>query len=123
MSHHRHYEENGVQTIENSDKNEHPFFKGNDLLYLSLVIPLLSEQGRQLISFLVNFGNPNPIRNFPDPLSLLKQMPSKLENNNVKDLLLTIVSLMSNPENKSGFNPSLLSSLLANMAAKKEESQ
>ncbi|MGE5582830.1 MAG: hypothetical protein ACM3X9_09880 [Bacillota bacterium] len=123
MSHHRHYEENGVQTIENSDKNEHPFFKGNDLLYLSLVIPLLSEQGRQLISFLVNFGNPNPIRNFPDPLSLLKQMPSKLENNNVKDLLLTIVSLMSNPENKSGFNPSMLSSLLANMAAKKEESQ
>lgn len=123
MSHHRHYEENGVQTIENSDKNEHPFFKGNDLLYLSLVIPLLSEQGRQLISFLVNFGNPNPIRNFPDPFSLLKQMPSKLENNNVKDLLLTIVSLMSNPENKSGFNPSLLSSLLANMAAKKEESQ
>ena len=122
MGHHHRREENGIQPSEISDKSEHPFFSEKDLIYLPLILPLLSEQGRKLIAFFIDFGNPNLTNNLPDPSNLLKQLGPKLENGNFKELLPMFLAFLSNPENKKILNPSLLSSLIANFSPKREES-
>jgi hypothetical protein len=119
--HHRAEVVNEPQTVENFDKSVHPFLHSNDLTFLSIILPLLSEPGKQLLSFFINFGNPKPVNNIGDPLSLLKQIAPKIENSGFQEILPTLMTLLSNQDNKSALNPALLSSLLANMGTKKEE--
>jgi hypothetical protein len=122
MSHHHRAEVlNEPQTVENFENSDHPFFKANDLTLLSIILPLLSEPGKQLISFFINFGNPKPVNSVVDPLSLLKQIAPKIENSGFQEILPTLMTFLSNPDNKSALNPALLSSLLSNMSPKKEE--
>ena len=122
MSHHHRAEViNEPQTVENFDNSDHPFLKANDLTLLSIILPLLSEPGKQLIAFFINFGNSKPVDNIVDPLSLLKQIAPKIENSGFQEILPALMTLLSSQDNKTALNPALLSSLLANMGTKKEE--
>jgi hypothetical protein len=119
--HHREAAINEPQTDEPVSNSDHPFLETNDLTLLSIILPLLSEPGKQLISFFINFGNTKPINSIGDPLSLLKQLAPKLENSGIKEILPTLMTLLSNQDSKSALNPALLSSMLSTIGNKKEE--
>ncbi len=118
--HHREEPRNEAQiSIENRGTETHPFFESKDLTYLSLILPLLSDQGKHFISFFLKFGNPNQVANV-DPVSILKQLSPKLENSPLLEFLPAILNLMSNQENKSKLNPATISSILTNLNPAKE---
>lgn len=119
--HHREETISTAQSIDTENISDHPFLATNDLTYLSIVLPLLSEPGKQLISFFINFGKSKPIDSISDPINLLKQLAPKIENNALKEILPSLLTLLSNPENKATLNPAVLSSMLANIGGKKED--
>ena len=115
--HHREEAINTPQPIDTGTGSEHPFLKANDLTCLSLVLPLLSDSGKQLISFFMNFGNNKPVNSVSDPMVLLKQLAPKLDNTALKDILPSLLTLLINNNNKDSktpFNPGVLSSLFPN---------
>lgn len=119
-----HHREEPISTppiVDMENIDNHPFFATNDITYLSIVLPLLSEPAKQLISFFISFGNSKPVDTVNDPINLLKQLAPKLENNSLKEILPSILSLISNPENKTTLNPTVLASMLSNISAKNEE--
>jgi hypothetical protein len=120
MGHH-HHEEQATQIFDTENISNHPFFTASDITYLSIVLPMLSESAKQLISFFIGFGNSKPVDNISDPINLLKQLAPKIDNNALKEILPSILTLLANPENKAALNPTVLSSMLANLGAKKEE--
>jgi hypothetical protein len=119
--HHREEVINEPQNSDSWNKNGHPFLGTNDLAYLSIVLPLLSEPGKQLISFFINFGNAKPVSSINDPINLIKQLAPKIDNNALKEMLPTILTMLSNQDNLNAVNPSILSSMMANLGSKKEE--
>jgi hypothetical protein len=119
--HHREETIDTPQPFNTEDISEHPFLVANDLTYLSIILPLLSESGKQLISFFINFGSNRPASSVSDPFSLLKQLAPKIESSGLKEILPSLVSLLSNQNNKPPIDPTVLSSLLTNIGGKKEE--
>jgi hypothetical protein len=73
------------------------------------------------ITSFIGFGNSKPVDTISDPINLLKQLAPKIDNNALKEILPSILTLLANPENKAALNPTVLSSMLANLGAKKEE--
>jgi hypothetical protein len=118
--HHREETVSATQAVDTENVNAHPFLATNDLTYLSIILPLLSEPGKQLISFFINFGNSKPANSTYDPVNLLKQLAPKIENSGLKEILPSLLTLLSNPENKAALNPTVLSSLLSGLGGKKE---
>jgi hypothetical protein len=114
-------ERNEIQPVMISEKAPHPFFEKNDLTYLSMIKPLLSQTGQKLISFFVNFGEEESRNNNLDFNGLLKQFTSKLDPNTTKDFLPALMTMMSGSDNKNSFNPAMLTALMSMMAAKKED--
>ncbi len=120
MGHH-HREEPIVpsQPKELSETKTHPFLAASDITYLSIITPLLSEPGKQLLSFFVNFGNnKSSSSNTNDPLSILKQLAPKIENSGLREILPSILTMLSGQETKTP--PPPLSSVPPTNMAKKE---
>ncbi len=108
------------QSGELSETKNNPFLAASDITYLSIILPLLSEPGKQLISFFINFGNNKPASsNSNDPLSILKQLAPKIENSGLREILPSILTMLSGQDTKSPSNP--LSSVPPTVAAKKEQ--
>ena len=119
MGHHHREEPRSEPQISGENRSAHPFFESKDLTYLSLILPLLSDQGKQFINFFLKFGNPNQVTSV-DPVSILKQLSTKLENSPLLEFLPAILNLISNQENKAKLNPSTVSNILSNLNPVKE---
>ena len=114
--HHREDPINPSLPTENVGAGNNPFLGVNDITYLSIILPLLSESGKQLISFFVNFGNNKPSNVASnDPISLLQQLAPKIENSGLREILPSILTLLSNQNGKGSSNP--LASVLPNNSA------
>ena len=108
------------QPSELSETKNNPFLAASDITYLSIVLPLLSEPGKQLLSFFINFGNNKPSSsNSNDPLSILKQLAPKIENSGLREILPSILTMLSGQDTKASSNP--LSSVPPTGVAKKEK--
>ncbi len=102
------------------ETRNNPFFAASDISYLSIIMPLLSEPGKQLISFFINFGNNKPpLSSSNDPLSFLKQLAPKIENSGLREILPSILTMLSSQDSKTPSNP--LSSVIPMSGAKKEK--
>ena len=121
MGHHRREDPlDPSQLNENKDIGNNPFLGSSDITYLSMILPLLSDSGKQLISFFVNFGTNKPVNSAAnDPFGILKQLAPKIENSGLREILPSLLTLFTNSETKSPSNP--LSSNLSNNAPPKEE--
>lgn len=110
------------QPKELSETKTHPFLAASDITYLSIIMPLLSEPGKQLLSFFVNFGNNKPSSsNSNDPLSILKQLAPKIENSGLREILPSILTMLSGQETKT--SPPPFSSVPPTNMAKKETAE
>jgi len=111
---------NPSQPADTVTNGNNPFLGASDITYLSMIIPLLSESGKQVISFFVNFGNNKPSNSSAnDPISLLKQLAPKIENSGLREILPSILTMLSNQDYKGNSTP--LASVLPTNPAKKED--
>lgn len=127
MSHHRrHY----LEVNEKGDPEElppalesiEPVFEKNDLMYLSLIKPLLSPIGQKSVAVFIDAGDPEQKGSQPDLLGLISQLNLKGENNPLKELLPILLSGMAG-ENKGGVNPVLLNTLMTMLSNRPENKQ
>lgn len=120
MSHHYQEPETKVevQTVEEiQPENSHPFFEKNDLTFLAMIKPLLSHKGQKLIGFFLEFGEANEAKgNSFDLNELFRQFTSK--NDGMKDILPALLNLTKFSDDKSPFNPALLTTMLSVLSAK-----
>ena len=104
-----HHREDPVLPLESKDSAEtknNPFLTASDITYLSIVLPLLSETGKQLISFFVSFGNNKSSgSSSSDPLGILKQLAPKIENSGLREILPSILAMLSSKDNKTSPSP------------------
>ncbi|HBE79134.1 MAG TPA: hypothetical protein DDW65_15375 [Firmicutes bacterium] len=119
--HHREETINPQSNVIPLGTGDHPFFSTNDLTCLSIIIPFLGEPAKQLISFFMEFGNSQSVNSTIDPVSILKQLTPKLENSPLKEILPNLLSLLSNQDTNTAFNPAILASLLGNITPKQAE--
>lgn len=109
---------------DNAETKNNPFLAASDITYLSIILPLLSEPGKQLISFFVNFGNNKPSSpSLNDPLGILKQLAPKIENSGLREILPSILTMLTNQDTKSSANPLSSITPMSNVKKEKEEGE
>jgi hypothetical protein len=122
MSHHETFHEITEETKfkeedNEKEKNLHPFLEKNDITLLSIINPLLSNNGQKLVSFFINFGNQET--NLPLQLNeLINQLANKPKNS-AGELLPSLLGMLSGPDQK--INPALISTLLSMFVNRKED--
>lgn len=119
--HHRHqYQPGEPQLEEPVSKSMTPLFDKNDLTFLALIKPLLSPNGQKIVDLALIFGGISFQDNPLDIPGLLSQLNLSGDNNNAKELLMSLLNTMnnSNPENNTDPNLAMLASLVNSLSQK-----
>ena len=125
MSHHYQDPETKteLETVEEvRPEFSHPFFEKNDLTFLAMIKPLLSHKGQKLVGFFLEFGETTETKgNPPEFVELFRQLTGK--NDAMKDLLPALLNLTRFSDDKSSFNPALLTTMLSVLSAKNNQKE
>lgn len=118
MGHHQNDKE--PKPVQNAEISPHPWLEKNDIVYLSMVKPLLSDKAQKLVGLLIDVGNPASIGNL-DIQSMLKGLTAKGEGNQIQEILPLLLGMFTSGTEPGKLNPALLANLLSTLNQKSTE--